>query len=89
MSLSKIKKNKNKNKNNKNININNSDNYPKNLEEAQKYEYKFWNKQPLTKIGKNPALSNIIDDDIIDKYKNKEQEKCEFYSWYNFDLSND
>jgi glycylpeptide N-tetradecanoyltransferase len=79
------KKFKNKNKNKNKIV---KSKYPTKLEDAKEYNYNFWDKQTITKIGENPAISNIIDKDINEKFKNKEQSVCKSYRWYEFNLNN-
>src|SRR5579862_6308229 len=65
--------------------------HPKNKEEAQYWSYKFWKNNPVPDINEKVTLSNIIDPDLQNKYKEmtEPQPMCEPYKWVDFNINDD
>ena len=61
--------------------------YPKTREEAEKWEYKYWNKKPVQQINDNSAFVDIIDQDLASKLH--QSIMPEPYQWVTFDINND
>lgn len=62
--------------------------YPKDLEEALSWDYKYWNDKPVVKLSENQTLVKIIDDQISTKYT-EPIEMAKPYEWVVIDLLND
>lgn len=64
-------------------------NHPKNLETALKWDYKFWNTQPVTKLNEIVTLDGQIESDKpIENISSVMQELPPDFEWCTFDLSN-
>jgi len=66
----------------KNLIFNNLKTHPTNKEEALNWDYKFWKTMPVPNINEIIPTSNIINNDIIEKFSsNNEVKLSEFYEW--------
>jgi len=64
-------------------------NYPKNQETALKWQYKFWDTQPMTKLKDIVTHDGMIDLNIDIEQISKESNTCpENFAWENLDINN-
>lgn len=62
--------------------------YPKTKDEAKTWDYKYWSKRSIPKLGEAQATVNIIDQDLKSKLVTQVK-MFSPYSWIEIDLSND
>ncbi|ARF09649.1 N-myristoyltransferase [Indivirus ILV1] len=58
--------------------------YPKNLESATKYEYKFWNTQPMTKIKEHVTVDTEFNNETL---SNQQESLPDGFVWMKYDFS--
>lgn len=63
--------------------------YPVNEEEAHGWDYKYWKTKPVTQLDNRAVLPRIIDDNYLEKYKDKPETKLPSqYQWSTYDINN-
>ena len=62
-------------------------NYPKNLEVASKYNYKFWKDQPMTKLKEIISKEKQILDVEVDKISKEPDVLPQGFVWNNLDIN--